>query len=74
MIVAEELPADIPAHVENHYRAIAAEALDASAPRFYGDLSDELTLAGADRANGKHYHSTLSTSWLPHAWTQGPAL
>ena len=58
-IVAEELPADIPAHVETIIVRDSREALGRLASRFYGDPSDELTLVGVTGTNGKTTIATL---------------
>ncbi len=59
VIVAEELPADIPAHVETIIVRDSREALGRLASRFYGDPSDELTLVGVTGTNGKTTIATL---------------
>lgn len=59
VIVAEELPADIPAHVETIVVRDSREALGRLASRFYGDPSDELTLVGVTGTNGKTTIATL---------------
>ena len=59
VIVAEELPADIPAHVETIIVRDSREALGRLASRFYGDPSDELTLVGVTGTNGKPTRATL---------------
>ena len=59
VMVAEELPADIPAHVETIIVRDSREALGRLASRFYGDPSDELTLVGVTGTNGKTTIATL---------------
>ena len=59
VIVAEELPADIPAHGETIIVRDSREALGRLASRFYGDPSDELTLVGVTGTNGKTTIATL---------------
>ncbi len=59
VIVAEELPADLPDTVEGIRVADSRIALGHLASRFYGDPSDELTLVGVTGTNGKTTIATL---------------
>ena len=59
VIVAEELPAEMPAGIEGIVVRDSREALGRLASRFYGDPSDELTLVGVTGTNGKTTIATL---------------
>ena len=59
IIVAEELPAELPAGVVGVRVPDSRAALGHLASRFYGDPSDELTLVGVTGTNGKTTIATL---------------
>ena len=59
VIVAEELPADLPAGVVGIRVTDGREALGRLASRFFGDPSEALTLVGVTGTNGKTTIATL---------------
>ena len=59
IIVAEELPAELPAGMVGVRVPDSRAALGHLASRFYGDPSDELTLVGVTGTNGKTTIATL---------------